>query len=395
VSDSKRPRRRVTLAGAGACGACAALFTLLLALATVPAAHAVGGKTPMGTSVQEPVSGGNGTIYMTGYDEAIHIIDEATMTVVDKIQATAGIPRGMRLSPDRKRFYTVSVDFENIEIFDIEARRSIGVHTFSADNAKVRIWSVAIHPGGRYLMVLTSTDTKLVDRWEISEPILRQYDLETREFVREFPWPDGEVRERVNVMFSPDGTLMYFLAEDLLVYDFETFEEVDKWEISTPFETGMARLSFGFNQSLYEEPGFYTGLFRTTDPVNGRRMMGVARINLPEKSVDFYTLGPSIGVGFALAPDRTKAYGLRSQIGDYEIWTFDLENRRVSGRQSFPGRPRMALAPSTNGELLYIYNAGNTIDIHDAETFEFIRTVELDADMTSLVVLPADPARVP
>ncbi len=349
----------------------------------------------MDPSAQEPVSGGNATIYTAGYDEAIHIIDEATMAVVGKIQATAGIPRGMRLSHDRKRFYTISADFENIEIFDIEARLSIGVHTFSGDNAKVRIWSVAIHPGERYAMVLTSTDTKLVDRWEISEPVIRQYDLETREFVRQFPWPEGEVRERANMMFSPDGSLMYFLADDLLVYDFETFEEIDKWEISTPFETGMARLNFGFNQSLYDEPGFYTGLFRTTDPVNGRRMMGVARINLPEKSVDFYTLGPSIGVGFALAPDRTKAYGLRSQIGDYEIWTFDLENRRVSSRRSFPGRSRLSLTPSSNGELLYIHGAGNTIDVYDAETFDFVRAVALDADMTGFVVLPADAARIP
>lgn len=389
MNAPQRPSRRFALVGA--CAASAAL----LVLATLPAAQAIRVETPMGPSAQEPVSGGNATIYMAGYDEAIHIMDEATMTLVGKIQATAGIPRGMRLSPDRKRFYTISVDFENIEVFDIEARLSIGVHTFSTDNAKVRIWSVAIHPGGRYLMVLTSTDTKLVDRWEISEPVIRQYDLETREFVREFPWPDGEVRERVNVMFSPDGTLMYFLAEDLLVYDFESFEEVDKWEISMPFETGMARLSLGFNQSLYEEPGFYTGLFRTTDPVNRRRMMGVARINLPEKSVDFYTLGPSIGVGFALAPDRTKAYGLRSQIGDYEIWTFDLESRRVSSRRSFPGRPRMSLTPSSNGELLYVHGAGNTIDVYDAETFDFVRAVTLDADMTGFVVLPADPARIP
>ncbi|MCH7823226.1 MAG: hypothetical protein IH849_00360 [Acidobacteria bacterium] len=389
MNAPQRPSRRLTLVGA-----CAASGALLV-LATVPAAQAIRVETPMGPSAQEPVSGGNATIYMAGYDEAIHIMDEATMTLVGKIQATAGIPRGMRLSPDRKRFYTISVDFENIEIFDIEARQSIGVHTFSTDNAKVRIWSVAIHPGGRYLMVLTSTDTKLVDRWEISEPVIRQYDVETREFVRQFPWPDGEVRERVNVMFSPDGTLMYFLAEDLLVYDFESFEEVDKWEISMPFETGMARLSLGFNQSLYEEPGFYTGLFRTTDPVNGRRMMGVARINLPEKSVDFYTLGPSIGVGFALAPDRTKAYGLRSQIGDYEIWTFDLESRRVFSRRSFPGRPRMSLTPSSNGELLYVHGAGNTIDVYDAETFDFVRAVTLDADMTGFVVLPADPAQIP
>ena len=362
-------------------------IAIVLALAALTTPAALGG--------QQPVNGGNAMIYMAGYDEAIHIIDESTMEEVGRIEATSGIPRGLELSQDRTRFYSVSVDFEKIEIFDIEARQSVGVHTFSEGNAKVRIWGFAIHPDERYLMVLTSTDTKLVDRWQIEEPIIRQYDLETREFVREFPWPDGEVRERANLMFSPDGNLLYFFAQDLLVYDFETFEEVDKWEYSTPLETGLGRLSFGFNQSLYEEWGFFTSLLRTTDPVNGRSMMGVARINLPEKSVDFYTIGPSVGVGFAVAPDGTKAYGLRSQIGDYEIWTFDLENRRVASRRSFPGRPRMSLTPSSNGEFLYIHNAGNTIEVHDAETFERVRTVELDADMTSLLVLPADPARIP
>jgi hypothetical protein len=100
-------------------------------------------------------------------------------------------------------------------------------------------------------------------------------------------------------------------------------------------------------------------------------------------------------VSFALAPDRRRAYGLRQQIGDYEVWTFDLENRRVVSRRSFPGRPRMSLQPSSNGRFLYIYNAGNTIDVYDAESFDFVRTVELDADMTAFVVLPAAAARKP
>jgi hypothetical protein len=44
---------------------------------------------------------------------------------------------------------------------------------------------------------------------------------------------------------------------------------------------------------------------------------------------------------------------------------------------------------SSNGQLLYVFNAGNTIDVYDAATYRYLRTIELDADTTtSMVVLP-------
>ena len=85
-------------------------------------------------------------------------------------------------------------------------------------------------------------------------------------------------------------------------------------------------------------------------------------MNLAAKTVDFYTLGPSTPVGFTMAPGRKVAYGLFSEIGRYEFWKFDLVNRRLAGRTEFKGRPRMSLKTSSSGRVLYIYNAGNTID---------------------------------
>ena len=55
------------------------------------------------------------------------------------------------------------------------------------------------------------------------------------------------------------------------------------------------------------------------DPVQNRRIMGVARVNLAAKNVDFYALGPASPVGFALAPGRKRAYGLFQQVGKYEF----------------------------------------------------------------------------
>jgi hypothetical protein len=100
-------------------------------------------------------------------------------------------------------------------------------------------------------------------------------------------------------------------------------------------------------------------------------------------------------VGFTLAPDRKRAYGLLQEIGHYEFWTFDLEKRNVA-KTPFEGRPRMALRTSTNGKLLYVYQAGATIDFYDASNYKLLRTLTLDADQTTdLIVVPAAGTRAP
>ena len=90
--------------------------------------------------------------------------------------------------------------------------------------------------------------------------------------------------------------------------------------------------------------------------------------------------------------DHKRAYGLFRDIGEYEFWTFDLETYRVINRTPFAGRPRMAMRVSSNGKVLYIYQAGNTIDLYDSTTFKLLRTITLDGDMTRLLLFPP-PAR--
>ena len=53
----------------------------------------------------------------------------------------------------------------------------------------------------------------------------------------------------------------------------------------------------------------------------------------------------------------------------------------------------MSLKTSSNGKVLYIYNAGNTIDLYDAETYQYLRTITLDGDMTSEMFVLPGPAR--
>jgi hypothetical protein len=236
----------------------------------------------------------------------------------------------------------------------------------------------------------------MIDRWDIGPSTMLQYDLKAHKVMRTIPWPKGEEREFMSVRFSPDGKLMYFFGEDVLIYDTTDFHEVDTWEVSKPVEFGAGRLDFGSTDDFNEERGFFTGVFYMQDPVQKRRLMGIGRVNLAAKEIDFFTLGPAQPrMAFALAPDRKKAYGLLQDIGRYEFWTFDLPGRKIESRVEFRGRPRMDISVSTSGKLLYVWQAGNTIDLYDASNYKYQRTITLDADTTTrlFVIPPRGPSR--
>ncbi len=333
-------------------------------------------------------SGGNGTFFIGGRPNVILVFDEASEKAVGQIRLRTGTPANMRLSTDHKRIYATTSTLEDLEIIDVPSRQVVDAFRLTDGRKQVRIRGFEPDPGHHFLILLTKAATKQPDRWEIGPNTLLQYDLKDHRVMRTIPWPKGEEREFAGVKFSPDGKYLYLFGEDILVFDTTDFKEVDKWELSRPIEDGFGRINLNSLDDTYEEPGFSTGIFHVQDAVQNRRIMGIARVNLGKKEVNFYALGPATGVSFAMAPNRQWAYGLLQEVGRYEFWTFDLKNRRVHSRTEFDGRPRMLLTPSTNGRLLYIYQAGNTIDYYDAATYKYLRTVSLDMDMTRMVVVP-------
>jgi len=366
----------------------------VLAAASVAAAQGPAARNASNRPGPDPApSGGSGTIYVGTYARNILVLDEATMRVRDTIKATVGIPE-LSLSFDRKHLYVTDPGNEKLEIVDLATKKSSGVFTLSHDSVKVRMNGFSLDPKERFVIMLVKTYTKKIDRYEVGKPTLLRYDLAKHVVTDTIPWPRGEEREGAQIIFAPKGDLMYFFTtDDVLIYDTNTLKEVDRWELSkTLFEEGLGRINFGFPYDVYEEPGFYTGLFRTTDPVNRRTQMGVARMDLANRQLDFYSLGPSVGVSFRLTPDRKKAYGIHSEIGNYQFWTFDLDSRRVVGKTEFAGRPRMGLVVSSNGSQLYITTAGSTIDRYATNDFRHIGQINLGADMTNVILVPRSPA---
>jgi len=331
----------------------------------------------------------NARWYIATYTNHLLVWDEASEEVVDRIEVSNFIPTGIVVNEDKDRLYVMEARAERIEIVDLEQNRVIDEFTLSEGNVTVRINGFAPHPSDERAALFVKRYTKHADRYEIEGPFILEYDLTTKAVSDTIPWPDGEERENVDFRYSPDGETLYLFANDIIAVDAETFEEVDRWEISQALEPGLGRPNFGVFPGTYDQDGVATSLFRMTDPAQNRRMMGVARVRLSEKEVEFYTLGTNEPVGgFSVAPGGEKAFALFSEIGRYEFWEFDLTNRRVAKRVPFQGRPRMGLQVSADGLKLYIHVAGNTIDVYDSSTFEFLRTVTFDEDMTGVAVIP-------
>jgi hypothetical protein len=333
--------------------------------------------------------GGDRLIYVGTYAGTIQIIDEATEQRIGEIKLQTGIPRSLTLSQSRSKFYVLDSTGEKVEIVDIAKRTTIGTFTLSEGNKRTRIRGLQVDPLERFLILLTRSATKQIDRFEISDITLQFYDLAEKKITRTIPWPRGEEREGVNIRFSPDGKLLYFFGDDVLILETTNFTEVDTWAISRPLESGMGRVNFGPVDDFNDDPGFFTGLFTIQDPVQNRRIMGIGRVNLVGKSIDFTPIGPAEGVSFAMTTDRKRGFGMMQQIGRYEFWAFDLEQKKLLNRTPFEGRPRMALRVSSNGKLLYVFQAGATIDVYDSTSYKLLRTIQMNADQTTnLFILP-------
>src|SRR5439155_20901110 len=190
----------------------------------------------------------------------------------------SGIPRRTSISRDRKRFYTIEAQMEKIEVVDIAARRTIDTFTLSEGNKKDRIRSLEPDPLNRFVVMVIASATKLIDRFDIGNPTLVQYDLQQKKVVRTIPWPNNEERQNANILFSPDGKLMYlFTEQDVLIYETNTFTEVYKGELSKPIVEGLGRLVFGLREVMNVVPGVCTAIFNVSDSVLHRLSLGYGR----------------------------------------------------------------------------------------------------------------------
>ena len=150
--------------------------------------------------------------------------------------------------------------------------------------------------------------------------------------------------------FSPDGKLLFFFGDDVTVLETDELHRGGDVAAtrSRPSPASAASTSVR-SHDFYDAPGIVHRPLHDAGP--GRRsagIMGIGRVDLTARKVDFQPLGPArAGVRSRSRPTASAPTASSQDIGHYEFWTFDLEKNAVAERTEFEGRPRMGLRVSS------------------------------------------------
>ncbi len=119
--------------------------------------------------------------------------------------------------------------------------------------------------------------------------------------------------------------------------------------------------------------------------------LGLAKLNLLTKQVDFKPIGPSLPMmGFLVSPDRKKGFSVAVNGAGgnrrTEWWVWDIGTGKVIKKQEFEGRPTFRFGISSDGKKLYLYGAGSTLEVFDAETLQSRKLIYMNRDGTTNLI---------
>jgi DNA-binding beta-propeller fold protein YncE len=342
-----------------------------------------------------------GTLFLGTWPHTIQVVDEAKQKVVDKIELSTGVVNGMQLSDDHKTLYVATLEKSGMEVVDVATRKVTKAFTLNEGAKRYRIRGSVVDAQGKFVYILFRTVEKKQDRFEIAkETKFGVIDLAQGKIVRTADVPKEEDQPGFGfggqMRLSPDGRFLYVFRDSVYIFDTTDFKVVDKIELAKPDLPGMQNIGIGGSLDSIQQPGTLVSVFNSQDPVVHRSIFGIAHFDLTKRTFQFTAIGPSTTgmTGLHVTPDGKKGYtvAFNGQGGTRrcEFWEFDLTTNQLDRKQEFDCRPRFSLGISSTGKELYIYVAGYNIEVYDAATMKLKNTIDLNADITSgMVVLPA------
>jgi DNA-binding beta-propeller fold protein YncE len=341
-----------------------------------------------------------GTLFCGAYPDWVLVIDESKGKVTDRIHMTTGLPRSLRLSPDRKTIYVSTNDHTGFETIDVATHKITNQFVLDTPTHRYRINGGAPDPQGKVLYASTTENVKEIDRYTIGKPKYSIIDLTEKKIVKSVDQPEQPAGGRgggfggPGFEVSPDGKYLYQFGSKVTVLNSSDFSEVEKIDLEI---SGMPAENLGLGGLIeaLSDPTQRVSIFNFSDKIVHNRVFGLARFDLNTRKFDFTPIGPapsSLG-GLHVTPDKKMGYtvSINGEGGNQrcEFMGIDLTNSRMARTSEVPCRTRFSFGISADGKKLYMYGAGYEIDVYDAVTFKHEATWNLENDMTgSMVVLP-------
>jgi hypothetical protein len=348
-------------------------------------------------------------MYIGTLDKKLLILDEDKEEIVDQVQLT-GIPRTTALSADRKTLYIFTTQML-LETVDLESRKVLGTFSIADPRTHLRLQGsapdrinvgsnsrfagLAVDPTGRYIYTTMRVVVKDIDQYRIEPPQFVAIDLQDKKVAKAWPFPqemDQGFGFNATYKVSPDGKLLYVFQDDILVFDLATFKQVDKIALAQPEYPGATPYRLSANEDAFDAPDTVTSVFTSVDEIVHKGTLGLAKINLLTRKVDYFPIGPMLPMmGFQVSPDRKRGYSVMPKIGtggnrSTEWWVWDLQKHDVIKKKEFESRPTFRFAVGGTGKKLYMYGAGSTLEIFDADTLDSHKVIYLNKDTTTNLI---------
>ena len=356
-------------------------------------------------------------MYVGTLDKKLLVIDEVKEEVVGEIPL-GGIPRTTALSADKKKLHIFTTQML-LQTIDLESRKIISSFNLADPRTRLRIQAnapdivnagnngarfsgIAVDPNGRYLYTTMRIAVKDIDQYRIDPPQFVAIDLQERKIVKAWPFPK-EMNQgfgfNATYKVSADGKRLYVFQEDILVFDLDSFKQIDRIELAQPPYPGASPYRLAASDDPFDAPDTVTSVFTSVDSIVHKGTLGLAKIDLTTRKVDYFPIGPLLPMnGFQLSPDRKRGYSVMPKIGAganraTEWWVWDIESHKVFKKKDFDTRPTFRFAVGGDGKKLYLYGAGSTLEVWDAETLESRKLIYLNKDTTTNLITLPDPVK--
>ena len=352
----------------------------------------VGGQLAAQTS-----SSTGGFAYIGTLDKKILVLDENKEEIVAEIPVQ-GVPRSTALSSDQKRLVVLTTQMA-VETVDLVNRKMLSHFTLSDEKSRPRIpraggTGMALDPTGKFLYVTLRASVRETDYYRMEPAQFVVIDLDQQKITKAFPFPadlDQGFGFAATYKVSPDGKLLYVFQENILVFDLATFKKVDEIEMSQPEYPGASPYRLNPADDPYNTGNVITSLVTEVDPVVHKATLGLATLDLTTHKSSFAPLGRDLpSLGFLVSPDHKRGFSVMfAGVGgnrDTEFWVWDLVNHKVIKKAPFEARPTFKFGMSGDGKKLYLYGAGSTLEVFDAETLKSRKLLYLNKDTTTNLV---------
>jgi DNA-binding beta-propeller fold protein YncE len=317
------------------------------------------------------------------WPDRLRLFDQTTESFVGELRLRHGAVTwyGNALATaDFGRLFFITDRLESVEVLDTSRGAIVDSFKLSTSNRKVRLMGALPSPDGKLVYLTARAVKEEADRFIAEEPQIVVYDPIEHEVEGGFSLPTDGTDFPYPLAFSADGQSLFVLGEDVYELSTTSYEVVDKLELSKPLLAGYGPIQRS-GDLTQAAPGIFYGIYRSADPFLKKTVVGVTRVDLNDKKVESFELGPDLRLGrFALSPDGTRGYA-----GLTDLVAIDMESRVIlaTKKNVEQGRNNTSMIVSADGTKLFVSGVGNFIRVYDASTLEPIREIFVGGDLMS------------